>query len=273
MRKAWFGVSAAYLLLAPCFAVASAAAPTASAVFGLDASFTAGAISTHLSPIAALSGSAPPAYAKAETLGPIEKIFHITAGPGPIPTLSTNVQSIHTHVASGGISIDNASAEGDATLKGLDLSLMLYPPPPGGVVYPQPFLHITAKAVQETASISQVFPSFVTATATATYSGLVISGSLIGDQPIEISGEVPNDTVIFQSPTVTITLNGKLVLSLISCFPECIITPEGLTSSAIDIQLAKANLDGRTVSGDITIGAVQIGAGVYPFAAGKSAGK
>ncbi len=234
------------------------AAPTASGAFGLKASFTVDGVTTGIGPLDALSGSAPPGYAKSATIGPIQKLIHIAPGKTPIPVMALNVSSIRTHVASSGFQIDSASAEGDATVKGLDLSLTLDPPPPGGP-FPQPFLRVTIGKIVSTASMSQVFPQVPAATSTATFSDLAISGSLIGDQPISLSGDVPNNTVIFQSPTVTVTLNGKFLAGLITCDPKCTFKPVTLSASALDIALSGARLDGKAVSGDIVIGASQVG--------------
>jgi hypothetical protein len=253
----------------------SIAAPTASSAFGFDASFSAGKLMTHLGPLGSLSGSVPPGYSKTSIVGPIDKVFHITDSPAPTPTMTVAIDSIRTHVASAGILFASASAEADATVKGLDLSLMLYPPPPSPIS-PQPFLRVQAKEIKSTASMSEVFiaPVEPTATSAARFSGLVISGSLIGEQPIQLTGDVPNDTVVFQSPTVTVTLNQKIVAGLISCTPKCIFTPDFINGTALDIVLTDADLSGKTVSGEIAVGLSHAGSEPgLPLTARFSSGK
>ncbi len=235
------------------------AAPTASSAVGFRAAFSADGLSAGVGPIGSLSGSAPPGYAKTIVVGPIEKSLPIRVGARPVPTMAITIASIRSHVASAGISIDTASAAADATVRGLDLSLMLNPPPPGVTVFPKPFLHVTAARIDSAATMSQIFPQTAQASSTARFSRLNISGSLIGNQPITLTGDVPNNTVLFQSDTVTITLNQKLVAGLIRCTPTCTFSPVSLTGEAIDIALNNAILDGKAVSGDITVGRSQIG--------------
>jgi hypothetical protein len=67
--------------------------------------------------------------------------------------------------------------------------------------------------------------------------------------------------VIYQSPTLTITLNRQIPAGVISCTPNCTFTPAAISEQAIDIVLTKAKLNGQTVSGEIIVGADQAGAG------------
>ncbi len=60
-------------------------------------------------------------------------------------------------------------------------------------------------------------------------------------------------TVLYQSPTVTITLNQKITTALISCSPKCVFTPYSVDATGVDVTLNGARLGKHTVSGDISI--------------------
>jgi hypothetical protein len=241
---------------------ALAAAPLAlassSTAYGVSARFTANGVSTGLGPLDPVSGNAPPGYSKTIDLSNIRRSVHLTEG-SVVPTLTVSAGQLASQVASSGIEVDNVSAEGEAQVSSLDMSLILYPPPPEPV--PQPFLHLTATKITSTANFSEVFPGPGHTGSTARFDGLVIAGSLVGSQPIKLTGTVPYNTVLYQSDTVTITLNQHLVGGLISCTPKCVFSQTFVVASAIDIALNNADLNGHTVSGDITIAQTQAGAG------------
>ena len=255
-------VSAISLCLGLSFAQTAMA--TSSSAFGLQAKFTTKGLTTGLGPIAAVNGSAPPGYSKSTTITGFQQIVPLVAETGPVPSLFASFTSIKSHAASAGIGIDSLSAEGDVVVKGLDVSLMLNPPPPADAktpIEPQPYLNISVKSIQSNANLNVVFPQPGYTTTSATFSGLEINGMLLDGQTIKFTGAVPNNTVLFQSPTVTITLNSQLVAGLISCTPKCTFSPVSVTGSAINVELNKATIDGKIVSGNITIGQSQAGIG------------
>jgi hypothetical protein len=244
---------------------ANAAEPTSSSAYGLQARFTAHGLTTGLGPIGALSGSAPPNYAKVSTLGPIQKTIALTTD-GPVPGLVLDVTSVHTHLAANVPAPGVGSAEGDSTLKSLDLNLIRTPLPPGtSVPVQRSFLRISADKIQSTAAL-QSAPSALAPATTATFAGLLITGSLLDGQIVSLSGEVPDNTVIFQNAAITITLNQRLVAGVISCTPKCIFSPVSVTETAIDVTLTNADLDGKIVSGDIALAVSQAGGGFPPLA-------
>jgi hypothetical protein len=236
-------------LSAACVHSASAAGSSA---FDISATFTSGGVTTVINPVNRLTSGSSSTYQKSANFGAYNKTLHITTGTAPVPTLTVSATNLRSHIA-GGFGVDTISAEGDATVSGVDISLQLDPPPPGGP-FPQPFLHITAARLQETANYNLVVPTFTTVGSNADVKGLKVSGSLVGGKTLAFSGAPAANKVLFQSPTVTITLNHKLVAALISCFPKCVVTPVSVSTSALEITLTNANLDGHIVSGQIDIG-------------------
>jgi len=245
---------------------APSAFATSSSAYGFEAGFTEQKTRTGLGPIAAVSGSAPPAFSRTADITNYQRTVAIEAGSGPIPSLFVTIPSVKTHAASAGIGVDSESAEGDVTVKGITVALMLNPPPPVATpakspIEPEPYLNISATKISSGASISQVFPQPAKTSTSAKFTGLVIFGSLVGNQTIKFTGNVPNNTVLFQSPTVTITANNQIIAGLISCTPKCVFSPVSVTGAALEISLTDAVIDGKKVSGTVTIGQSQAGSG------------
>jgi len=254
--------AASALSLCLVLSIGHAASAASSSAFGIQAKFTTKGLTTGLGPIVSVSGRTPPGYSKTTTITGFQQIVPIVPDTLPVPSLFASFTSIRSHAASAGIGIDSLSAEGDVTVKGLDVSLMLNPPPPtASPVFPQPYLHLSVKGIQSSANLNVVFPLPAHTTTSATFSGLVISGMLVNNQTIKFTGTVPNNTVLFQSPTVTVTLNNQIVAGLINCTPKCTFSPVSVTGSAIDVELTNAKIDGKIVSGHITIGQSSAGTG------------
>jgi hypothetical protein len=262
---------------APCAAIvaivglSATASAASSSAFDVSAQLTSGGVTTVIAPVNPLNGGGiTPNYGKSSTVLSYQKVVQITKGPMPAPAFSVYATSLKSHV-SGGFGVDTMSSEGDTLIKGLAVSLNLYPPPPGATSpVPQPSLQITANTVQSSANYNIMLPMAPAASATVSFGSLTISGSLVGNQTVKLSGTPQTDTVIYQSPTVTITLNRQIVAGLISCTPKCTFTPYSVSGAAIDIVLNNATVSGRTVSGEIVIGGDQAGGGtITANAAGR----
>ncbi len=220
-------------------------------------------IVTGLDPVNRQAAGVGPTYNKGANTGPFSQTLLLTAGGLPVPALTVNAANLRSHVS--GISgIAATSSEADATATGLDLRLAQYPRASEGAVK-VPYLHITADTLKETGTYTRSFvkKNGTTVAASGEVKGLTISGSLIGDKVIKFSGKPTGNQVVFDSPTVTITLNQSISAALISCFPDCVVTPYYIDTSALVISLKKADLDGNKVTGTITIGAGNAGGATH----------
>lgn len=238
---------------------ADTASVASSSAYGIGAEFTSGDIATSLDPIGGLAFEAPPAYNKSAAVPSVQQSLVVVSGNRPIPTLFVNATGIKSHVASNGIQIDFVAAEGDAAVKSVDLTLILNPPPPGPppvppIPFPQPFLSLSATKIASTASFNHTFPAGSFATGSASLGSLVVSGSLVGYQTLKFSGNVPKNTVLFKSPTVTVTLNQQIVAGLVSCQMACTVAATGITTDAVHISLHDADIGGHLVSGELVLG-------------------
>jgi hypothetical protein len=76
---------------------------------------------------------------------------------------------------------------------------------------------------------------------------------------LQYSGIPAQNHVLFQSPTLTITVNQRISAELISCTPKCVVTPVSIGANALEITLNNANLNGQRVSGQIDISGTEAG--------------
>ena len=235
------------------FAAGNAAAAEGSAL-GLSAGFTTDGVSTTLGPVNAVDNGAGRTYDKAKNIGSYSRQLVLTANGGsPPPTLTVDTMAEKSRVK-GGFGVDIDFASGTASVSSINLKLAPYTPPNSDVVA-APYLQITATKVSEAASYNLVaiVPSRTAVSATGTIDTLTITGPLVGGKTLKYSGSPKESTVLYQSPTVTITLNQKITTALISCMPKCVFTPYSVNATGIDVTLNNAKLGKHTVSGDIFI--------------------
>ncbi|HTJ65381.1 MAG TPA: hypothetical protein VL899_16390 [Alphaproteobacteria bacterium] len=236
---------------------ACAAGASASA---FSANFTTDGVNTAIDPVNTLSSGPDPRYDKTHKAGAYHNQLILTDAASP-PALTVDTSGSTSRIL-GIFGIDTSSAEGDATVTGLNLKLAPYVPP-GSNAIPAPYLQITANSVHETANYDALFivPNRMRVSSAGRFDGLTITGSLVGGKTLKVTGAQKPDTVLFQSDTVTITLNSKLVTALISCSLKCKLTPYSVRAAGVDVALNGAKLGKHKVSGDISVAAVAAGSG------------
>jgi hypothetical protein len=252
------GCTASLAFAAPLHAQ-SAGSAAASEAYSLGASFTSLGMATSLGPVLDVAGSAPPAYTRTRTLA---NFTGSVAIPPLVPSgsvapvvakFSASARGLKSHVASGGIQIDFVSAVGTAKIDSANLSIT-QSGPPGSTIPVLLYLGVTASGVAASATYSHIFPLAPTVTGSASFAALSVSGSLLDGKTVTYTGSAPANTVLFQSPTVTVTAHQQLIAGVISCGPGCTFTPSTISVRALDINLNNAMIDGHAVTGDIVLG-------------------
>jgi hypothetical protein len=79
------------------------------------------------------------------------------------------------------------------------------------------------------------------------------AGALIGET-LTFSGDAAANTILYRSPSVTITLDKQMLSEFLPPSASSPTGPNQITTDALDIHLNNAHLFGRTISGDITLG-------------------
>jgi hypothetical protein len=254
-------------LLAAATPARSQALPPAdlpASAYGLGATFQSGGMQTQLPPVAPVSGSTTP-YSNTAKVATFSDSLPIVPDVLPMPALTVTAEGLISHVASNGIQIDSASSGASAKLRSLDLSLLdEYPPSatPGvssEPFLPGPFLVVKARDVEAAASFSEVFPNNTTLLGTSSIGELTIAGNLVDNKKLSFSGKLTSPRVLFQNDHITITLDQQVRAGVISCEPACHFLPADLATTAIDIALNNADLNGQKVSGEIVVGRAQVG--------------
>lgn len=220
---------------------------------GIDTHFETKGMATHLGPVGFVAHNNNGAYDKSIQVNKISEVAAIIL-QSPPPSVFLYGSNIHSEVKNSGIGVDSETSESTASVGRASLMLNLNPPPPTAVV-PQPYLQVTGANFTSSADFSTVFPSFTSASGTSSVQNLKIFGALVGTSILSYSGSAAPNTVIYDSPTVTITLNKQITEELITCtVPDgCTTKVFGITVAALDISLNKANIDGHKVTGDIVI--------------------
>jgi hypothetical protein len=242
--------SAAFVL---CTAPALAAGPTPqSAAQAFEVQITSDGVITKAGPFARASGYGGNPYS-ISTVGTPEQDVIALLPLSPAPSLYLNLGAAKASASNTGILVDNESWGSKAQIDSVQAAINLNPPPPAARgPFPQPFLNITAKDVKADAGLSVVFPSTHSANGNAHIGNLTITGSAISGSTVHFNGNPTVNKVIFDSPTVTITLNERVLGGVITCTP-CMFTPYLIETNAVDIALNKAPWRGNKYSGHIII--------------------
>lgn len=216
-------------------------------------SLTTHGVTTGIDPLNRVTSGLGPTYDKGASTGAYHQVLLLTPGELPVPALIVNAANFRSHIKGNAA----GSSEGDAEAKGLDITLAPYPRASEGAVK-APYLHITADAIEEKGDYDRAAKA-TTVHAAGVVKNLTIAGSLVGGKTITYTGAPKPDQVLYDSPTVTITLNQSLSSALISCFPKCVVTPYFIDTNGLTVAFKRADLGGEKMTGQISIGAGNAG--------------
>ncbi len=267
VRAGDFGVMKRFIVFAALIASPAFAAGPApqSAAQAFDAHITSGGVSTEAGPFADVVGQGGSAYNEIANGSPENEVVPLLPR-NPTPSLYLDLGAVKANASNTGIQLDSESWGGSAAVDRVNAAINLKPLPPGAP-HPQPFLERLPPAYGEShggAEPGVPVNSRRTRRAAAKLNrgGLDISGSALGFSAVHFSGSPAANTVVYDTPTVTITLNRRIESGLISCSPApggCTFTPYTIETDAVDIDLHKAPWDGNKYSGHIVIGRATAG--------------
>jgi hypothetical protein len=213
-------------------------------------SLKADGFTTTVAPFAPVSGSAPPAYDQAKTAAYFDHLYELT--PSEFNDLSLQVQArqMFNAASSAGLGVDQIGANGTADLSSANLLLTDTVGLTGPTVLG---LSVAATGVHSDSNSSLVFgPNRGFLAGDASFQSLTITGALVNGRTLTFSGDAKPDTVLYSSPTVTITLDEQTLL-LPPATTGSVIGPM-ISTDAIDIHFNGVNLIGNTISGHFDIG-------------------
>jgi hypothetical protein len=220
-----------------------------SSAFGLSANFTTGGVNTAIEPVNPLNNGTASVYNKTRNSGAYNKVLPLDTGTAP-PVLTVAASNLRSHI-SHLFGVDTSYVVAQATASGLTLNLA--PLKGASTIVVAPYLQITVESVQQTGNYNWVAPNRTMVSSAGSIKNLVVTGTLVGGKTLTFSGVPKPDQVLFQSPTVTITLGQSISAELISCMPKCVTTPYFINTSGLQVTLTNAAMGDRKVSGQITV--------------------
>jgi hypothetical protein len=237
-------LTGALALCSPCVAAQSTAV-------GVEGNFQANGLATRLGPVAAVAGQASGKYDLTRKVATASDTT-ILAPQLLRPTAFVSAANLTSHVSASGFGIDSRSSHADATV-GEEAVRLFTAPPPGSGLPDVLYLTVTTREAIASANFSQTVPMANFANGSAQVGSLSVSGRLLGAATISYSGQAPANTVVYDSPTVTITVNRQLTSGVVSCSQRCTFSPSKIDVAAVDVELHEAAIGGTKVSGHILI--------------------
>jgi hypothetical protein len=227
-------------------------AASANNAAGIDAHLQSENMLSHFGPVAGVSHANPGPYDKTITVAKIKENAPIATGTLP-PNFFIDAAGLTSEVKGSGIEVDAHYTLSNSSVNRATLTVNINPPPGMEIPIPYPALLVESAGIISHANFNTIAAGPTNATGSSSVHTLNISGSVLS-APVTYSGAAAPNTVIYDSPTVTITLNKQVEEGVISCSPDCGFTPSNITVTAVDISLHRAVMDGRKISGDIALG-------------------
>jgi hypothetical protein len=223
-----------------------------SSAFGMSAEFSVdGGGETGLAPVGFLGDAAPPAYNDSITVAKLDQQVVIATGSTSVPALNVTASGITSTVSSPGIEIDSISATGKSKVDSVSMQLMSEATVSDLADLVE--LSVTASNLTSSSTYDLIYPSTISASSRVNIGKLTISGPLIGGRTLTFSGDAAPGTILYQSATVTVTLNRRVEAGIISCGPTCLFTITDFTTAAVEIDFDNLKLDGDKISGSIVL--------------------
>jgi hypothetical protein len=217
-----------------------------------------GSHQTSFGPVGLVSGAAPPAFHQTQKIDAFDRTYNIDPTDSNHPTFQINATKLVCATNSSGLGIDSVSTQATSDFASANILLTDNPPFSLGVLG----LSVSATFIHSASSASYVFGAnhgFLSGD--ASFGSLTISGGLIG-KTLTFAGDAKANTILFQSSSVTITLDKQIRSEFLPPSPATPTTPNRITTDALDIHLNNAHLFGRTISGDTTFG--ETSASLFP---------
>ena len=166
------------------------------------------------------------------------------------PTLQIDATNLVNTANSAGLGVDAVSTQATSDLGSANIVLTDNPLRDLSILG----LSVSAKLIHSESDASYVFgPNQGFLGGGASFGSLMIGGALIG-KTLTFAGTPTANTILYQSASVTITLDKQTLSEFLPPSGLAPIRPNRITTDAIDISLNHAHLFGTTISGDITLG-------------------
>jgi hypothetical protein len=216
----------------------------------------AGRSQTSFGPVGQAAGAAPPAFHQTRRIAAFK---HSYGGDAPNQAfLQIDATNLVNTANSPGLGVDAISTQATSDLGSANIVL---------TDNALKDVSILGLAVSATLIHSESDASFVFGQTqgylggSASFGSLKIGGALIG-KTLSFAGTPTANTILYQSASVTITLDKQTLSEFLPPSGLAPIGPNRITTDAIDISLNHAHLFGTTISGNFTLG--ETSASLFP---------
>lgn len=237
------------LLLAALAAAGPAGAATVlSSASIASAALTVSGTSVPLGTVGAAGGtSASGAYNVVTTLPAISQRWTL---PGKNTRVTLALDATNAAASASGTSKSPATATAAVSVGTLAVGLL---PTAGG----DPYVTVTLSGSQSTATYVPGGSDQGTAFGGSTLGTVTITGTLLQGQTITRDLNVGPNTVVWNQNGVKLTLRATAPIKPTLCGSSCATLPYGVASDAVNLTLTNAQVNGKTVSGTVTLGHAQ----------------
>ncbi|HSZ73950.1 MAG TPA: choice-of-anchor P family protein [Rhizomicrobium sp.] len=233
------------------FCVGVPASAWANDAFGIRAGIFSETVLSHFGPIGQVSHKNNGAYDKSTSVAHVNEVNPIATGTLP-PYFFIEAKGLSSEVKDNGIAVDTTSTSSSNSVAHAKLTININPPPGMAVPIPYPALLVQASGLSTQANFTTIVTGPNTAASSSSIGSLRIMGTLFSS-PVVYSGSAPPNTVIYDGPHVTVTLNKVAEEGTLVCTPDCALKPSSIAVEAVNIRLRNASIDGHTINGDIVL--------------------
>jgi hypothetical protein len=242
--------------LAAAGAAVPARAQTSSSAYGLSAALTSQGTGTSIPAVAKTSGQGQAAYTHHSSVLMFSEAMGLVSKGEVIGEMAIMASGIATHASGSGAANATVQTEADASIASVDVTMQLFPT---SVAAPLtvPLLALSVAQIATSLTDTQTLPAVAVQTGTVSFGSLTLTGSLVGNKKLTFTGTAPANTVLYDDPNLTVTLNQQIVTGSIDCTPLCQFVPQAITTSAVAIQMHNEIIAGKKATSDVFIGQLE----------------
>jgi hypothetical protein len=246
---------------ASALALAAGAAATAPAMaqtvpsntaFALTGSLSSQGTATSIARVGRTAGSGTSPYAYRASVPMFSEALGLVSNGNLIGEMAVVLSGASAHVSSNGVGGATVRAEADVSIASVNVTLSLMPTAANPA--PTPLLSMSATDLATGSTDAQMLPFPGATSGVANFGTFTLSGSLVGGQTLTFSGSAAPNTVVYDDPNLTVTLNHQMQTGEIVCTPTCLFIPSALTSTAIAVEMHKEIIAGKPANGNLLIG-------------------
>jgi hypothetical protein len=249
VRTAGLAVAAAAVTVA--LTAAPAFATPSSYAYGASGNASSQGTATALPPVGYVKGSGK--YDKRALVPYASESLGLVSAGNLIGAVSVTAAAVSSHVSGTGGAVPKVVAEADGSVGSVQMAVELIPPPGSTQPAAAPLLTLSMSNLASSLSASQMLPSVAVLSGTASFGSLTIGGSLL-PSTLTFSGAAPANTVLYDAPHITVTLNEQIVTGAIQCVPKCAFVPQSMTADALAIHINGALVLGKVFNTNFKFG-------------------